>query len=219
MDLLNKIKQHKKPIIIASGVFVLVLTIIWVLTLFWHNIVGTGTLSLNVAPYDATITINDELYSSGEHTLPAGNYTVSVEKTDFEPQTVDFVIEVARDTIVTVALDPIDRVNTWYTDHPEDGLIYSQVGDQEAEAAEADFVQQFPIMQYVPYRETSEDKLRNNRFKVDAAYDGRSVKLLVTLNSCSERATEAYRQAAEDWLNSLGIDLTPYVVDFTTVCG
>jgi hypothetical protein len=219
MDLLNIIKQHKKPIIIVSAIVVFIIVLIWIFTAFRHDIMNTGTLYLRTAPSGASVTIEGEAYANGEHVIKTGNYTVKVEKDDFEAQIVDFVIEVGKDTIVTIALKPIDESNTWYIDHPDDGAIYAQTIDQAAEIEQAQFLDQYPIMNYVPYTDTSDDKANSNRFKIDAVYDRESIKLLVTLNTCSDYSAEIYKQAALDWLGSKGIDLSPYVVEFTTICG
>jgi hypothetical protein len=218
MDLLNIIRQHKKLIIIVSVAVVLLIILIWIFTSFRHNILGTGTLYLNVAPSDANITIGQESYTSGQHVMAAGDYSVRVEREEFEPQTIDFVIEVGKDTIVTVALTPIDKDSTWYIDHPEDDTVYTQAADQAAEVEQAEFLEKYPVMNYVPYTDTSEDKANSNRFKIDAVYDRQAVKLLVTLNTCSDYSAEIYKQAALDWLSSR-VDISPYVVEFTTLCG
>jgi hypothetical protein len=220
MDFLNIIKTHKKPIIITSSIVVLAIIIIWILTAFRHNIMNTGALYLNTAPSGAAVTIDGKNFANGEHTLGVGSYTIEVSKDGFEAQIVDFVIEVGKDTIVTIALNPISEDNTWYVDHPDDDRIYTQAADQNAEIEQAEFLEKYPIMNYIPYTETNYDNpLEHNRFKIDATYDRESINLQIFLNTCSNYSTEIYKQAALDWLNSKGIDLSLYEIEFTTLCG
>ena len=223
MDYINTakefIEQHKKVVIISAIATILLTIIILILTAFRPYITNSGTLYLNVVPHDALITINGESFTNGSHNIKAGNYTVEISKDDFEPKTTEVMIEVAKDTIVSIALEPVNEDNTWYLDHPEDDEIYTQISDQNAEITQAEFVKKFPIMNHIPYNETSDDKTKNNRFKIDAVYDYESVSLLITLNTCSDYSAEIYKQAALDWLNSINVDLSQYTIEFTTICG
>jgi hypothetical protein len=165
------------------------------------------------------VTIDQEIYSPGEHTMAAGDYRVEVSKDTFSTQYVDFVIEVGKDTIVTIALEPINENDTWYIDHPDDDMVYTHAADQNAKVEQAEFLEKYPVMNYVPYTDTSSNPAESNRFKIDAVYDRESISLSIALNTCSDYSAAIYKQAALDWLGSKGIDLSKYSIEFVSLCG
>jgi hypothetical protein len=217
----NLIMQHKKATVITVVAIVVFIIITLLLTVFRPYVTNTGTIYIIVAPNDASIIIDNKEYTNGEHTISAGDYSIEVARDEFVSQTTDFVVEVGKSTILTIALQPIDSSNTWYVDNPEDDTIYTQVADQNAEVAQAKFVEKFPIMSYVPYIEKSDNPLQNNRYKIDVIHDYEtdSLSLKITLNTCSDYSAEVYKQAALDWLNSLDVDLGQYEIEYTTFCG
>ena len=225
MDYINAIKEfigrHRKAVIISTIVAVLLIVIILLLTVFRPYVTNTGTLYLNIAPHDASITIDGyDFTNNASHTVEAGKHTVRVNKEGFGSQIAEVVVEVGKDTMVSIALKPINEDDTWYVDNPDDDKIYTQVSDQNAEIEQAKFLEKFPIMDHIPYSDTSEDNvLQNGRFKIDAIYSDESISLLVNLNTCSEESAEWYKQVALDWLDSRGVDLSPYDIEFITFCG
>jgi len=63
-------------------------------------------LIINVNPYDATITLNDQLYNSKDLLIP-GEYTVKVEREGFYPMEEIFQIYANQENHLSIQLMPI----------------------------------------------------------------------------------------------------------------
>ena len=97
--IIDFIKRHLILVIVTLAIMAVAIILVIVLN------IKTATLVFRVAPYDATITINDQIYANNTtHNFKPGNYTAVVSKYGFKDQTIELILENNKTTYLNTYL-------------------------------------------------------------------------------------------------------------------
>lgn len=160
---------------VAAGILIIILAISAYFLLF------SATIFINVAPSNATITIDGKSYNN--HTTPhlrPGSHSVEVSRSGFTTysETVTFPANTEYD--LSVALSPSsDETKNWYQEHPEDAEIAERYGGLLLDRAVDAFAERYPEATTINhidnnYRITTnvvDDNLEISIDAVDGSYD------------------------------------------------
>ncbi len=201
-NILSNLSFLKNKLILFPIIFiaiVIVVLISWV----WLNQIS-GTISLTIAPQDSKITLNNTIYSNGDHHVWPGKYTLKIEKEGFETKTLDINIKSKETKKIILALNQING-DSWYKDHKKDDIIRSGAGYQAISDKMNILKNNSPIVSNLPYK----DNLKN-RFTIDYETNSdttRVEKIKISINTCLNHNSkldtiEFRKQSALNWLNS-----------------
>lgn len=141
--ILEFIKQHLLIVII---VFVVIMVAIILLIIF--NL-KTATIVFQVAPHDATIVIDQQLYANNtSYSFKPGKYTATIQKDGFKDQTVEVSLDDNQSIVLSTYLigeidgeESLDYYKTNYDDlyyirdysnsHPEDEKLKSFITEYD----------------------------------------------------------------------------------------
>lgn len=171
----------KKRLYILATIIACTLGILLVLQLSKST---SNNVILEVAPSDATITMNGEKTSKGAKKLAVGNYTFTAAKSGYETtENIVKVDENTKDKKVRLILTPLSPDAVEYANnHPDEFVkLEEQAGDDTAKEGE-DFKTKFPISEVLPFK--------NLLFDIDytTANTRNGFKLRITADSATDRA-------------------------------
>jgi hypothetical protein len=178
-----------------------------------YNKIYSVTLTLQVAPNDATITLNDKPITSGKHRLKPDDYTISVSRDGFIFQEQTISTADKDITTISIALLPSDGNYQWYADHPEDGIILDTVVSERFDESLQKATEKYPILKYIPYSNES----GGLKYTITPEYDT-DLKIFIKLNTCSTYSAEVYKTEALDWMKSKGFNPDDFDIEFSLLC-
>ena len=160
----------KYPFIFIGLSLLIFFTVILVISAL--NIRPSVEVELLVAPSSASTTIDGKIYQNGKFNLESGEHQVHIEKEGFITQ--DFSFNTSLTTKIYTYLRQTDGSFSWYQNHPEDGLLLTQIGDYLADQETSSYAKKYPIMEALPIIYANYDKNYNyTEFRIDGGkFDG-----------------------------------------------
>ena len=194
--------QHHKRRIITTAVILFALLVIWTIITTVGRI-GKTPLTIAAVPSDMTIVADGQRLGNGTHWLPAGSYSISVQKDGFESQTKTVIVSPDKsNNVVAFSLTPrSDEAKKWAEEHQRD---YQKNETYGAIAARADgeyFTNNNPITKHLPFT----DPYFSIAYIVN---DDQSINL--TISTPSPR----YRFYAVEKIREWGYDPTDFRIVF-----
>lgn len=198
-----EVTRKYKTMIVLLLVLLLFLPIIY---LVGRDISRSGKIAVtvDVVPYDASLTIDGHKTNIGTVYLKPGNHTVKANKTGFANTSYTTYIDDSR-KIVAVSLDPIsEEAKQWAQIHQADYDHLDVLGEQSAQESGKVFNDRNPIAVKLPYR----TYLYTIGYRADPSDpSGNSIILVID-------APEGYKQSALYQIRQLGYDPTDFKIEF-----
>lgn len=160
----------KYPFIFIGLSLLIFFTIILVISAI--NLRPSVEIELLVAPSSANTTIDGKSYQNGKFNLEPGEHQVHIEKDGFISQ--DFSFNTSSTTKVYTYLRQTDGSFSWYQNHPDDGLLLTQIGDYLTDQEASSYSKKHPVMEVLPIIYANYDKDYNyTEFRLDGGkFDG-----------------------------------------------
>ncbi len=144
-------KRRKLIIFVASiiGFFIMVIIII---LLYMSDARKTATLQTLIAPSFATITIDGKTYPVNQDIrLEPHHTTATISADGFKNQEIELDLITNEASEVVTFLMPNDGTLAWYEDRPKEFDLYQQVVQRQATIDGNDFLEEYPIANFIPY--------------------------------------------------------------------
>lgn len=175
---------------------------------FYKNQQLDARLTIEVAPADSTISINDQVVESGEHRLRHGTVNVVIGREGFDEQNQSIVIDSGQSEYLGVILSPQPAFEDWYATHPSDQKLAEGISSKTFDAQSQKTTAQNPLVKQLPYVDPT------GIFRVDYGpsqkYPNDPAKIMIYITAKSGER----RQAARDWLKSQGADLRELEISY-----
>ncbi|MDR2336856.1 MAG: hypothetical protein LBE03_02005 [Candidatus Nomurabacteria bacterium] len=178
-----------------------------------YNSIYSVVLTIQVAPNNATLTLNNEPITAGKHRLKPNDYILSASHDGFITQEKTISTASGDTPTVTIALIPNDGNYQWYADHPEDGIILDTTVSEQFDEALQKATEKYPILNYIPYTNES----GGLKYTITPEYD-ESLKIFIKLNTCSTYSSEIYKAEALGWIKSKGFNPDDFDIEYSLLC-
>ena len=154
--MLEFIKRHKIATLVTINLVALVIAIVIIII----HLAKTATIDINVAPNDATLTLNGRKYDNNtSHDVLPGNYHVKIAMDGMQAKEYDITLE--KNGFVRIWDYLLDEKGgfDYYLSHPEDELALAEIVKDDDKTAKAFIVQyektigifdQLPIIDQTP---------------------------------------------------------------------
>lgn len=141
----------KKSVVICLTLFVL--SIIAIIIVWIINLQKTASVEILVAPSFAKITMNGKTIrnQSTIKTFPSedkANITISAN--GFKSQEFQISLTPQQQSYIVTYLVPDDGSMDWYTNHPNEDNLLTQVGEKQAELESVKYSETNPISKILP---------------------------------------------------------------------
>jgi hypothetical protein len=204
-----------RNIVIAGASFLIIALISGIITLIINlQNQGKPELTIQVSPTTAQVTVNGKSSSSGTIRVPAGKTTITVEKDGFEPKTVTTTAKLEEDNYIGVALLPKTDAAKKEVESIEERHLREGISSNNEDVRTEKSVEQNPIITELPYLGEGLDYRIDYGLPADPARAKAGV-LAIEIDASTPEA----RQAALDWIRSIGENPSNYEVVFTTYKG
>lgn len=131
--------KYFRPIMITVGV-VIAACLVGIIAVIIHNLMPEKTLvSINVAPTEATVTIDGREYHNGTYEIKPGQYQVSISADGFDPKIVNLDIKPHQTTPLSTYLVNKKEGLAYFEKSAADLQVLNSITDQEIQ----DFMQQY----------------------------------------------------------------------------
>jgi len=146
----DNIRLSKQRILIV--VILLSLLFLIPIIIFIHSRINSATIDLLVAPESSSIYIDSNKVTNGKIGVIPGKHTVTAKKDGFAEQTLT-IDTIANQTVSAYIVLESNSKSTenWYKTHPEDQKIVEQISSQEYDKESSSYVDDNPIIKYLPY--------------------------------------------------------------------
>ena len=149
--MLEFIKRHKIATLVTINLVALVIAIVIIII----HLAKTATIDINVAPNDATITLNGKKYDNNTpHDILPGNYHVKIAMDGMQAKEYDITLE--KNGFVRIWDYLLDEKGgfDYYLSHPEDEFALAEIvkdDDKTAQAFIAKYENITSILDILPY--------------------------------------------------------------------
>ncbi len=144
-------KRQKLIIIISSVIGFFVVAIIIIL-LYMSDAKKTATLQTLIAPSFATITIDSKTYPVNQDIrFEPQSTTATISADGFKSKEIELNLTANETSEIVTFLMPNDGTLTWYDSHPQEFDLYQQVVQRQATVDSDNFLEKYPIANFVPY--------------------------------------------------------------------
>lgn len=211
----NFVRNHKA---ISALICLNIVAIILVTTIIIIHHAKTATVSINVAPEQATITLNGREYENSQsYDLLPGNYHVRISMDGMQAKEYDITLDTndfAR--IWTYLVDASGGFN-YYLSHPQDFNILTEVAADDDQAAQ-DFITEyhqkisFQDLLPIDYDAYTDDYAYYTQYHIYYDYDNDNCPKILCL--IIEDNTGGNEQAAKDKIKELGYNPDDYNLDY-----
>ena len=152
--IMEKIKNNRLKITFLSIFIVLIIIVIAVV----HSLINNATISIQVTPSSAKITLDGRSVSSGDIKVKPGTYTVSATKDGFEAQevTVEAKANQVSSALLILTSNSEDTKN-WYQEHEEDRLLLESISGTSFDHETNIMANKYPVINFIPYNGTTYD--------------------------------------------------------------
>ena len=195
--------QKFKPLFIVLGSLMLLLIIVLVVL----NLTPTSTISLFIAPSDATILIDGKRYKNGTYEITPGDHTVSISRDDFTPKEYPFTTTEGQTTELRDYLEPLYDKD-WYSKNEADGMILGSILEGKALKDSLTLYEKYPIISILPINVEYFSNNYADYIKYSISYqtseDNKSITIIITDH------TGGNLQTAIDNLKTRGYDIAQY---------
>lgn len=195
------VQQYKRPIITAIAVVFFVIVAVFTVTSIDH--IGKSPVYVSTVPSDATVKFNSTNRGNGTQWMPAGTYTVTVQKDGFETVKRTVIVDDKKSqNVVAVSLIAVSsEAKKWADDHATDYRKNEAYGAIEASVNGDYFTQRNPITTKLPYVDPY--------FTLGyVSHDNQTISLTI------ETPSPRYRYFAIEKLRQMGYDPTDFDIVF-----
>lgn len=205
--------EKKRKIVIGAIVaFFVVIVLIWIGNLIWNKIYS-ATANIMVVPSIAKVKIGESEYKTIEECkMKPGTYKVEVSAEGFKTKTGEVTFAEGETTRVHLYLLPEDPNNDWYDKHPDEKLVYGEIGSAEAREKLEKLKEENPILGKLPleidYFTAGYAKRVRYTISYEANEDYTDFTILIT------DYTGGNRQAALDKLTARGADVSKLKIEY-----
>ena len=213
--MLEFIKRHKTISgLICANIIAIIVVIVVIIV---HN-AKTATIDINVAPADATITLNGARYDNfKQHDILPGDYHVRITMDGMQPKEYDISLENNGFARIWNYLLSEDGSFDYYLTHPDDELILAEVAPEDDEAAQA-FIDSYnkkaSLIDVLPieYAHFTDDFAYYTQYSIELDFDkedcARVLCLLIKDN------TGGNEQSARNKIKEYGYDPADYEITY-----
>ena len=163
-------KNRSKNLIFIS-IFSCTLVVVIVIFILAHSSGSPVNLVVNLAPSTATIMISEKVYSNGNHSIAAGNYTGTISSADFEQKTISFTVKDNEITKINEYLVPSNQDLSVYESSYDDTFFLVEYAETHPEDLR---VTQF-VTKMIDKIETMKNLLPIYHTGEDALYDNYAI--------------------------------------------
>lgn len=195
------IQQYKRRIITIVAVVFVAIVAIFTVTSIEH--MGKVPVYVSTVPNDATVRFDNNSVGNGTQWMPAGTYTVTVQKEGFETvkRTVIVDDKKSQNVIAASLIAVSSDAKKWADDHATDYRKNEAYGAIEASVNGDYFTQRNPITTKLPYVDPY--------FTLGyVSHDNQTISLTI------ETPSPRYRYFAIEKLRQLGYDPTDFDIIF-----
>ena len=198
--------RRRQKMAIGIGVGVFVLLVLVAMVGFIIRSVNSATVTIAVAPTDATVTIDGKTFSNGEYHMQPGTYSVEVSRDGFELYSGTLDATAGEESTVAVCLDTTESTEGWYDDDStEDYQVCQAARDRQIIESEQAWLDSDPILRILPYRNY------NGGYNIDYSTDeNKNITVTVTTLTCQATRAESLYANALEYLTDQGIDISQY---------
>jgi len=186
------------PIIIT----VILVIIAGVGLLLLHNSRSfSGSITVQVTPASATLTMNDKVVTAGKIGVNPGSYTFKATLKGFDSSSKTITVKRGDSLYVGLALLPNSPSTAdWYQKHPTDQQLYEIITGKYFDITSSEQTQTLPLIQDLPFIDQFY-RIDYGQSKANPT-DQSAVALYITYYS------QAGKQQALDWIKFKGYDPT-----------
>lgn len=204
--------KTKRNIIIALIVAVLIIVAASIYVLWRKS--NFASIDILVAPESAEIRIGDKQYQNGTNYIKPGKFKVEITKDGFEKYESEIDIVSGGKYNLSVALKETE-FGSWYLDHPEDDMLQTTIGSQEADKAQEEFLATSEqIEKITPHYDES------SKYIVFTERRDEKVIIKTFFNTCMDdnESMEYYKKDVAKWFSGQNIDYKKYKTVYYTLC-
>jgi len=208
----NSNEKQKKFFKVSIIILILIFfgIIIFSIINFFLNIDKTSEIKILVAPSDAIVKINGEIYPTNTTIkVVPGTYDVKIDKTGFISYHNSITANANETAYLYEYLNEEDENGTFYKDNEKEAGIAQRISDFRADKFHEDYTGTDPIWGVTPYSSYQEG------IKISAEKSGSKVKLNVYLYTCLDDEVQKLKQKALNYLEENNINLKNYDISYS----
>lgn len=213
--MLEFIKRHKtiSGLICANIIAIIVVIVVIII----HN-AKTATIDINVAPADATITLNGARYDNfKQHDILPGDYHVRITMDGMQPKEYDISLENNGFARIWNYLLGENGSFDYYLTHPDDEWILAQIAPEDDKAAQAfiaDYDKKASLIDILPieYAHFTDDYAYYTKYNIDIDLDEEDCHSILCL--VIEDYTGGNERAALDQIKAAGYNPKDYQITY-----
>ena len=210
------LSKYFRPIMIVVGI-IIALCICGIIAVIVHNLQPDKTLiSVNVAPTQATITIDGQEYHNGTYEFAPGQYQANIAADGFESKTLDFNVESSKTTPISTYLVNKKEGMDYYENSAADLQVLGSLSEPEAQEFMQRYNKKLTIRDYLPIDATYNAGPMRGETKNDLQPQ------TITDGSTDSRCSKAFclkvtgrnidQQTISDTISNLGYNINDYEV-------
>lgn len=202
----GKIMQTK-PILLRLVIGITVLIIVAAAGFLLFSAAGRAgkvSVSLNIMPSDASLTLDGNPVKMGETYLRPGIYQLRANRAGFEDYSETLSLEKDKKTVSIIMTPVSDEAKRWMKDNQSEFNRMESLTEKSVIENGKAFVSRNPIVRKLPYK----NFLYSVGYRLDQS-DPSGNSIIIEID-----APEGYRQAALYRIRQLGYDPTDFTINF-----
>ena len=151
-SVINKVSPRTIKIIVWICCVMFICLVIAGIVQFIYLKTYSAIINTIYTPMDATVMINGQASTQGEHRLKPGKYTVEVLMDGFDSQKRDIEIASEESKTEYFILEPNDSSTmNWYEEHIEDGIRREEISGELLTSSSENIQETYPAVSFLPY--------------------------------------------------------------------
>ena len=203
-------KKTKLKIALISLFLILFGIIIYSITMLYINRDKTATVDILVAPTDAEVWINGELYPTKKtFKIEPGTYSVKIKKDGFIEYNNQITASSEETAYIYEYLNEENQDGTFYKDNPDEAGRAQEISDKIADIFHKDYNGTDKIWNITPY-----DNYPGG-YKIYAEKENDdNIVVTVYLYTCDNSRTKKLKEKAIGYLKENNIELEKYTIKY-----